>query len=255
MPLLVYKSSILPMPCPRTRGLGEARRVQAGSKDLHTRSFTLTPQVSTHVGTFTVTYDTLTHTHCHTCRLTHTCPHSHPHVCVSVSTHAWWHTHVYACYLTVLAGTLHRHACTLTSSYVCPYVQTHTLALSHTHTNMQDEGEFPDPGTHIFKDGEVPAAIGDRAWAEPSGGGGVELGDLQRAFLISGSESCGPKSEVLLTPLQNQTCRYPALQNACVPSVNLGCGIMCACVCRAITGSRCHLGWGEHGGLYSQPPS
>lgn len=176
-------------------------------------------------------------------------------MCVSVSTHAYWHTHVYVCNLTVLAGTLHKHACILTSSYVCPYVQTHTLALSHTHTNMRDEDEFPDPRTHIFKGGAVPAAMGDRASAEPSGGGGVELGDLQRAFLISGSEFCGPKSKVPLTPLQNHTCRYPALQNAYVPSVNLGCGIMCACVCRTIMGSSCHLGWREHGRLYSQPHS
>ena len=94
---------------------------------------------------------------------------------------------------------------------------------------MQDEDEFPDPRTHIFKGGAVPAAIGDRASAEPSGGGGVELGDLQRAFLISGSEFCGPKSKVLLTPLQNHTCRYPALQNAYVPSVNLGHHV-CVCV-------------------------
>lgn len=162
---------------------------------------------------------------------------------------------MYVCNLTVLAGTLHKHACTLTSSYVCPYVQTHTLALSHTHTNMRDEDEFPDPRTHIFKGGAVPAAMGDRASAEPSGGGGVELGDLQRAFLISGSEFCGPKSKVPLTPLQNHTCRYPALQNAYVPSVNLGCGIMCACVCRTIMGSSCHLGWREQGRLYSQPHS
>lgn len=153
------------------------------------------------------------------------------------------------------AGTLHKHACTLTSPYVCPYVQTHTLALSRTHTNRQDEGELPDPGTHIFKGGAVPTAICDGAWAEPSGGGGVELGDLQRAFLVSGSEFCGPKSKVQLTPLQNHTCRYPAGQNVYMPRVNLGCGIMCACVCRAITGSRGHLGWGGHGWLHSQPPS
>ena len=140
-------------------------------------------------------------------------------------------------------------------AHMCARMCRHTPLHSLTHTNMQDEDEFPDPRTHIFKGGAVPAAIGDRASAEPSGGGGVELGDLQRAFLISGSEFCGPKSKVPLTPLQNHTCRYPALQNAYVPSVNLGCGIMCACVCRAIMGSRCHLGWREHGRLYSQPPS
>lgn len=200
----------------------------------------------------TVTYDTLTHTQCHTSRLTRTCPHSHPHVCVSVSTHACWHTHVYVCSLTMLTGTLHKHAGTLTSSYVCPYVQTHTLALSHTHTNTQDEGEFPDPATLIFKDGAVPAAIGERAWAEPSGGGGVELGDFQRPFW-----SLLPSSAALMRGAADSTTESH-LPLPCRPEcirVDLGWGIMCACVCRAIMGSRCHLGQGAHGRLYSEPPS
>lgn len=230
--------------------------MQAGSKDLHTHSFTLTHShhsIHTCRHVHTVTYDTLTLTLTLAGSLTHV--HIHTHMCVCVSTHACWHTRVCVCCLTMLAGTLHKHACTLTSSHVCPYVQTHTLTLSHTHTNRQDEGELPDPGTHIFKDGAVPAAICDGAWAEPSGGGGVELGDLQRAFLVSGSEFCGPKREVQLTPLQNHTCRYPTGQNVYMPRVNLGCGIMCVCVCRAITGSRGHLGRGGHGRLCSQPPS
>lgn len=173
-------------------------------------------------------------------------------VCVCVSTHACWHTHGYVCSLTMLTGTLHKHACTLTSSYVCPYVQTHTLALSHTHTNTQDEGEFPDLATLIFKDGAVPAATGERAWAEPSGGGGVALGDLQRPF-----SSLLPSSSALMRGAADSTTESHLLL-PCRPEcirVDLGWGITCACVCRAIMGSRSHLGRGAHGRLYSQPPS
>lgn len=176
---------------------GKPAVCRAKPKDTHTL-------IDTHkltlmcADTFTLTLlciHTLTHGCSHMCTLTHSL------------TYAQSLTHIYTltrtreciCELTPVCRQTH-NTCRLVQSdaHMCMCTYRHTPLHSHTHTQtcrMRLSSPTLEPVSPRTR--PMLPAVGDRVWAKlcplpPLEEDEIELGDLQRAFLISGSEFCGP---------------------------------------------------------------
>lgn len=178
------------------------------------------------------------HTHSLTLTLTLMCADTLTLIGIHTLTHSPMHNHARTreCIRELTCVCRQTHTCRLAQSdaHMCMCTYRHTPLHAHTHAQTR-RMRLSSPTLEPVSPRTRPMlpAVGDRVWANlcplpPLEEDEIELGDLQRAVLISGSEFCGPmdsgstdattKSHLPLPcrPRCTRTQRHPGMWH-CVP--------------------------------------